>query len=168
MSATIPFIATIALAVMSSITAMHYTQINKMVEHDALVSNVPPSMQASGVFQVSAAVSKDAIAKSPVAIVARALPQTGSRAVAGNYENKHEGALLEILAEMRREQKSMRLQIAETNRDLAEANFRLDATSNDFRPLRTDSERPRAMDDSSDPLGGNMGIGESLLPLKPN
>ena len=168
MSATIPFLTMIALAVMSSITGMHYRQVNKMVEHGALAPNTPLSVLASDVLPVSDEALKRVITNSPVPNVTHDSPATKNHAIAGNYENKREDALLEILGEMRRELRSMRSQIAETNRDLAEANFRLDATSNDFRPLRTDSERPSLIDSSEGPSDGNLGTPESLLPPKPN
>lgn len=160
MNATIPFLATMALGVMGGITGTHYKQINKMVEHGALGS----SIRASEALPVHDDVPKDTVVKLPVSLAKHDNIQTGSHTVASVYENQQQGALLEILAEMRREQKSMRLQMAEMNRDLAEANFRLDATSNDFRPLQIDSDRPRSM---GDPMDSKRGSGDLLLPPKP-
>ncbi|MGB2402177.1 MAG: hypothetical protein ACPIA7_02070 [Akkermansiaceae bacterium] len=54
--------------------------------------------------------------------------------------------LLEILVNIRNEQKILREQIAESNRDIDELTFRVDTHSDSFRPLNTLNERPRAIE----------------------
>jgi hypothetical protein len=80
-----------------------------------------------------------------------------------------EDALLELLAEMRKEQKTMYKQMAEQNRELAELTFRVDTHSDSFKPLRTDSNRPHSL---NNPIGPATQIpisdDDSLLPPKPS
>ncbi len=61
--------------------------------------------------------------------------------------------LLKILMAIRKEQKALREQIAESNRDIDELSFRVDTHSDSFRPLNTLNQRPRAIEvDEDSPL----------------
>lgn len=65
----------------------------------------------------------------------------------GEIESKSpDEVLLEILVNIRNEQKILREQIAESNRDIDELTFRVDTHSDSFRPLNTLNERPRAIE----------------------
>jgi hypothetical protein len=73
-------------------------------------------------------------------------------------------ALLEILVAMRAEQKALRKQIAESNRDIDELTFRVDTHSDSFKPLHAIEDRPRAMDRAVDNFDAEA---SGLLPPKP-
>ena len=65
---------------------------------------------------------------------------------------------------MRDDQRSLRKQISESNRDLDELTFRVDTHSDSFKPLQTEVERPRSLDQMTDqPLNAP---GTGLLPPK--
>ena len=80
---------------------------------------------------------------------------------------EREDALLELLAEMRKEQKKMHKQMAEQNREIAELTFRVDTHSDSFKPLRTDSGRPKSLGNSALPPQVPITDDDSLLPPKP-
>jgi len=73
-------------------------------------------------------------------------------------------ALLEILVAMRAEQKALRKQIAESNRDIDELTFRVDTHSDSFKPLHSIEDRPRAMDRAVNNFDAEA---SALLPPKP-
>ena len=73
-------------------------------------------------------------------------------------------ALLEILVAMRAEQKALRKQIAESNRDIDELTFRVDTHSDSFKPLHSIEDRPRAIDRD---LNNFDAEASGLLPPKP-
>lgn len=102
---------------------------------------------------------------------------------AAELQQEHNQTLLELLTEMRTEQRAIRSQLAETksklgkvnidlaetsrdlvvtNRDLAEAKFRLDTHSESFKPLDRESDRPRKLEPSSTEIEVDLGPG--LLP----
>ncbi len=159
-----------ALGVMVGITGTHFQQVNTMVlqaegaQHVAPLELSPPLMEAGpqpdlnlATNEVSNEVSNEVQAVSPAA--------AGDDKIEGGV--RRIDPLLEILAEMRGEQKRMRQQLAETNRDLAEANFRLDTHSDSFKPLSADVERPRSLDSPPAMEDGGAGSGHLLLPPKP-
>ena len=75
--------------------------------------------------------------------------------------DRREEQLIELLKMMRADQKLLKEQLAETNGELDKANFRLDAQSDSFKPLRTVSERARSLDTTADDNEFNQ-----LLPPK--
>ena len=85
-----------------------------------------------------------------------------SRKTAGSPPQ--DDALLEILVAMRAEQKALRKQIAESNRDIDELTFRVDTHSDSFKPLHSIEDRPRAIDRT---LNNFDAEASGLLPPKP-
>jgi len=59
--------------------------------------------------------------------------------------------LLDVLLAIRNEQKQLKEQIAESNRDIDELTFRVDTHSDSFRPLNTLNQRPRAIEVGEEP-----------------
>lgn len=166
MHTSLLFLTTMALGVMVGITGTHFQQVNTMVlqaegaQHVAPLELSPPLMEAGpqpDLNLVTNEVSNEVQAASPAA--------GGDVKIEGGV--RRIDPLLEILAEMRGEQKRMRQQLAETNRDLAEANFRLDTHSDSFKPLSADVERPRSLDSPPAMEDGGAGSGHLLLPPKP-
>lgn len=72
--------------------------------------------------------------------------------------------LLEILLAIRNEQKVLREQIAESNRDIDELTFRVDTHSDSFKPLHSINRRPRAIEVAED---APLIEGEGTLPANP-
>ena len=67
-----------------------------------------------------------------------------------------------MVSSLREELKIVQKQLAETNRDMAEANFRLDTHSESFKPLKVESDKIYSLDPDKAPRALNTG----LLPPK--
>ena len=144
-----------ALGVMAGITAMHHYQVGELVERGGLDARLtqPAPQIAALVPQVQRAPVQLAVSDVPAARKPVASFQPG--------RTDREDALLELLAEMRKEQKMMHKQMAEQNREVAELTFRVDTHSDSFKPMKTDSRLPRSLDRSSPQTP--IGDGDSLL-----
>ena len=70
--------------------------------------------------------------------------------------------MLVMVSSLREELKIVQKQLAETNRDMAEANFRLDTHSESFKPLKVESDKIYSLDPDKAPRALNTG----LLPPK--
>ena len=155
-----------ALGIMAGVTGMHYHQVRSMVERGGIDARLDSDMPAVRIVEqktsqpVAELVASDVTAQP---VVARSQPVAESAFYPPRTER--EDALLELLAEMRKEQKVMRKQMAETNREMAELTFRVDTHSDSFKPLRTDSQRPRSLDTSAPQIP--ISEDESVLPPKP-
>ncbi|BDS08508.1 hypothetical protein NT6N_35480 [Oceaniferula spumae] len=143
MNITLPLFSTLALGLIAGVTCTHYHQVSTMVENgiqpSPVILTVPapnPELEpnASAVMlAATAAPASDAVVAQPV------------QPPAGYATTQREDALLEMLAAMRSEQKQLRKQLSETNRDMDELTFRVDSQSSDFRPLNTGASRPRGL-----------------------
>lgn len=131
------------LGLMGGVTLTHHLQVRQMVEQNGRVQSresvvvaevTVPTTSANDATKVKLAAS-DVSAQPPT--TAYYPPRTD-----------REDALLELLSEMRKEQKRMHKQMAEQNREIAELTFRVDTHSDSFKPLRTDSSRPHSLDTS--------------------
>lgn len=146
-----------ALGLMAGVTAMHHHQVGEMVAQG--VTDVRPVSQ----------IAPEPIAQAPGDTAGPTVSETAAIQSVASTQPPHterEDALLELLAEMRKEQKRLHKQMAETNRELAELTFTVDSHSDSFKPLRTDSQRPHTLTPMNGP---QMPIGDddSLLPPKP-
>ncbi|MBT8037479.1 MAG: hypothetical protein KJO21_08035 [Verrucomicrobiae bacterium] len=148
---------------MMGITGMHFQQVRLMVKQ---ADDSPPS--SVGIAAVDPKYEVIKPQSSLGAANVQVTPSGGaSQSEMPTASDQRVDPLLEILAEMRNEQKRIRQQLAETNRDLAEANFRLDTHSDSFKPLNADVERPRSLDSGSSMNGGGARSSHELLPPKP-
>lgn len=161
MNVTALALSMMAFGVMIGITSTHFLHVHHLVEHGvpALISPVdtPQRERASDPLpdsstSISLATSDARASQRPV------IPKMSNRG------SDREDALLELLAAMRDDQRSLRKQISESNRDLDELTFRVDTHSDSFKPLQTEVERPRSLDQMTDqPLNAP---GTGLLPPK--
>jgi hypothetical protein len=167
MNAPLFSLTAMALGVMVGIAGTHFQQVQTMVEqadgtqHGAPIDVAPIDGRSDRGF---------ALVKSPgtvATVEVQALSHASNLVTESKNSDQRVDPLVEILDEMRSEQKRMRQQLAETNRDLAEANFRLDSHSDSFKPLTPDVERPSSLGTPISPLGGDAGPDHSLLPPKP-
>ena len=163
MKTTVFTLATMGLGLMAGITITHHHQVNEMVAQEGVDKRI-----------VSASVPVVETVQPASKTVPQAAPLVVSDIVQeprpDSYHSprtEREDALLELLAEMRKEQKRMHQQMAEQNRELAELTFRVDTHSDSFKPLRTDSSQPRSL---GTPAAPQVPIGddEGLLPPKPS
>ena len=157
--------STLALGAVMGISGTHFHQVKTMVENGRPEQIVPPSSVPPG-SALAEKIHQDAKNAEPqldliddVALPTLSLP-TESKSI-----NQRDGALMEILVAIRNEQKNIRQQVSETNRDMDELTFRVDSHSTQFRPLQTKAGRPRALivndDEFASPSGSNQ-----LLPPK--
>ncbi len=171
----IPLLATVMLSIITGIAGMHYLKVQEMVRNGAVTSS--SVMNATETAAHNQSTHKDSIKAIPTpqvpVIKKKETPPTHPAAI-GAAQTPREDALLKLLAEqtkmlaaMRAEQKHLRKQLSETNRDMDELTFRVDSHSSDFRPLRVDSARPRGLSTSipSNLPDAEAGNG-SLLPAK--
>ena len=151
-----------AFGVMIGITSTHFMHVHHLVEHGvpALVSPVDTPQRESAAdpspdssTPITLATSETGASQRPVM---PKITKTGS---------DREDALLELLAAMRDDQRTLRKQISESNRDLDELSFRVDTHSDSFKPLQTEVERPRSLDRRAELLDADA-LGSSLLPPK--
>ncbi|MCP5538326.1 MAG: hypothetical protein H7A51_19095 [Akkermansiaceae bacterium] len=148
---------TLALGVMIGITATHRHQVNTLVEQGLPTRTTPAETPVYEVVPTPEPNQPVTLAASDIAPRQRPIiplvMETG---------NSRDDALLEILAAIRNEQKTIRRQISESNRDLDELTFRVDSHSDSFKPLRTDIVRPKPLESGTQQLGD-----AGILPPKP-
>ncbi|NWK54865.1 hypothetical protein HW115_04545 [Verrucomicrobiaceae bacterium N1E253] len=161
--------STMALGAMIGITGTHYQQVQGMLSHKEA-----PVVAPAQVSPKSSPLVSDPSKKVSVKLVATeqpgpAITQHASSAVADQAASldARESALVELLKEIRKEQKVMRAQLSETNRDMDELTFRVDSHSTQFRPLQAESGRPRALIVPDDEFGSAIGSGQLLPPKQP-
>lgn len=150
-----------AFGVMIGITSTHFMHVHHLVEHGvaALVSPVDTPQRESPADPSPDSSRPISLATSDTGASPRSVMPKVT-----NTGNAREDALLELLAAMRDDQRSLRKQISESNRDLDELTFRVDTHSDSFKPLQTEVERPRSLDQMADqPLDAP---GNGLLPPK--
>lgn len=167
MNATLPLFSTMALGLIAGVTGTHFHQVSSMVQDGVtpapVVYHVPeseaPVQQRTGAqLAVNTPSAKHAMVKTPT----RGLGRTPRERdlldlIAGQTE---------MLAAMRSEQKHLRKQLSETNRDMDELTFRVDSHSTDFRPLRVDSTRPRGLITVPDNVPAADATDGGVLPAK--
>ena len=149
------------LGLMFGLTLMHHYQVQEMVAQRAVGMYQAPRTAPQDESQLTqASVSKG------VGVPEEIEPNEPEKE-AGADRSQREDVLLELLAEMRKEQQRMHQQMAEQNRELAELTFRVDTHSDSFKPLQVDRARPRELRTSN---GSSISSGDSdsLLPPKPS
>ncbi|MBT8044231.1 MAG: hypothetical protein KJO79_04710 [Verrucomicrobiae bacterium] len=150
---------TLALGVMVGITVTHHHQVNSLVERGLPAQATPAEAPV-----YHAVPNPQPQSTQPVVLASSDAPATRrpEMPIVVETSNYRDDALLEILAAIRNEQKTIRRQISESNRDLDELTFRVDSHSDSFKPLRTEVERPRPIDTITPPASDSGG----LLPPK--
>ncbi|MGJ8661085.1 MAG: hypothetical protein ACSHXL_03540, partial [Bacteroidota bacterium] len=143
-------LTTLSLGVMTGISGNHYFQVKSMVQEYELGKD-RQGHEMKSVDLLASEQNSERFVKPVNTTFETTEPsaresELPSAQLTGSSEKTHEKALLEILTVMREEQQAMRRQLAETNRDLAEANFRLDTHSDSFKPLRVEVESARSLD----------------------
>lgn len=168
MNATLPLFSTMALGLIAGIAGTHFHQVATMVDQGVTPAPI--------VYHVAEPASGERprqdtrLAATPDHTAATAV-KTTPRPVARTPRERDLLGLIasqtEMLAAMRNEQKNLRKQLSETNRDMDELTFRVDSHSTDFRPLRVDSERPRGLITVPADLPAADTSDGGVLPAKP-
>ena len=134
-SSTPPVICSIALAAMAAAGTSHWWSVRQMVAAPALA--IRPSAPAI-LPAVAPAKSKPTPPSSAVGEDNPISQQTDSAPSAREefFQN-----LIEEIRELRNQNRDLRDQIAETNRDVMKLEFRVDTHSESFRPLPVSEDR---------------------------
>jgi len=148
--------STLALGAMIGITGSHYREVQVMVENASQASLVggDSSIATNAVFAVNASPKTTTLmnGNSSQANASASVESPASRTkvakassvrVKGGLDTR-DSALMEILIAIREEQKNLRIQLGDTNRNVDELAFRVDTYSTEFRPLQTEIGTPRA------------------------
>lgn len=138
-ASVIPVICSIALTGMLGAGATHWWSVKQLV---ALSEKLPAHRPTEAI----PAKPSEIAAPSPVAAptpapVAPAAPVV-AKAESGPDKSEREffSSLVNELKAVRQQNQELRDQVAETNRDLMELQFRVDTHSESFRPLKVTSE----------------------------
>lgn len=161
--------ATLALGAMMGISGTHFRQVKSMVDAGAHIKstpvNIPHTLPAGNdAHPISDPIPVSFVSTSPrsstsVKSVTAKNPLQATKAKLASVDQR-ESALMEIFVSIRDEQKNLRSQLSNTNRNMDELTFRVDSHSTQFRPLQTDpGARPRAMVVPDDEYGGGMNPG---------
>ena len=162
-----------SLGIMMGITATHYQHVDHLVKH-GVPSDVPaPRLETEsrgpgkeGTMLAKAVSVKSQVQPRSSKSVIRQRAASMDFNVSRSDGNAREDVLLEILAAMRDEQKAIRQQLSESNRDIDELTFRVDTHSDSFKPLHsTEVDRPQTLR-NRDALHGAGAVGTGLLPPK--
>ena len=134
-SSTPPLICSIALAAMAAAGTSHWWSVRQMVVSSTLA--IQPSTPA---ISPAVAPANSSIApQSPV-------PQ-GNESIAQHADSDSSAreeffqSLIGEIRELRNQNRDLRDQIAETNRDIMKLEFRVDTHSESFRPLPVSEDR---------------------------
>jgi hypothetical protein len=135
----IPVICSIALTGMLAAGATHWWSVKQLV---SLAGKLPAPQSAETMVALKSPVAPapapvtppPAPAPAPAPVVAKA--ESGP----GKSEREFFSSLVDELKAVRQQNQELRDQVAETNRDLMELQFRVDTHSESFRPLKVTSE----------------------------
>ena len=159
-------ITMMTIGIIIGITATHFKHVHEMANDDSatqdilkqsLVENHPDALKSLkyDIKRVSSSGKGEGVVIDPN------LTEPNKKTQSAQSPDE---VLLEILVAIRNEQKALRAQISESNRDIDELTFRVDTHSESFKPLDTLEDRPRVIDQAREK--SDLGEGE-LLPPKP-
>ena len=136
-ASVIPVICSIALTGMLGAGATHWWSVKQLV---ALSEKLPAQRPAEAIPAKPSEMAAPSPAAAPIAptpaapVVAKAEPGPDKS------EREFFSSLVSELKAVRQQNQELRDQVAETNRDLMELQFRVDTHSESFRPLKVTSE----------------------------
>lgn len=157
-SPIVPATCSVALAVMSAAVLSHWWSVRGFVgavEANTLALAVRPT----------AAPAPSAPAK-PAAKPAAPRPAAAVLATHKTPDSQQEfyTTLLDEMKQLKRENTALRNQMAETNRDVMNLEFRVDTHSSQFRPLRVEEQIDEPQDLTEPPI---IDDGPGVLPPRP-
>ena len=136
------------LGIVIGITATHFKHVHDLAEYDSSMRTSLEGKSASAKRHRSEAHkledSKSLAGKRHMEhAMLKELGDHTRKTVAMPNQND---ALVEILTAIRAEQRALKKQISESNRELHELTFRVDTHSDSFKPLHSIEDRPSPMD----------------------
>lgn len=141
-SSTLPILCGTALAIMAGASAAHYHSVGQMVSLAGLTRDASAPTAENPVR--NQAVSEIRETQRHTQALEQAL-ETNEAALAAMQQNSSASSsvdhdLKQLLAELVSQNRYLKDQIAETNRDMMELQFRVDSHSEQFRPLQVVEE----------------------------
>jgi hypothetical protein len=139
-ASVVPVICSIALTGMLGAGATHWWSVRQLV---ALAGKLPSQRPSEAIQAKPPAIATPVPVAAPVVpvpvppappVVAKTEPGPGKS------EREFFSSLVDELKAVRQQNQELRDQVAETNRDLMELQFRVDTHSESFRPLKVTSE----------------------------
>lgn len=163
----VPASCSVALAVMAAAVLSHWWSVRGFVgavHANSMILAGAPAVPPPAVAPVPLP------APAPVAVPAAkpASPRPTSLASSPRLPDSQQeffASLLDEMRQLRRENSTLRNQMAETNRDLVNLEFRVDTHSSQFRPLRVAEEIDEPAEDLTEPPVFDDGPG--VLPPRP-
>jgi hypothetical protein len=139
-ASVVPVICSIALTGMLGAGATHWWSVRQLV---ALAGKLPSPRPTEAVQAKPPAIATPAPVVAPVVPApAPPAPPVVAKTESGPGKSEREffSSLVDELKAVRQQNQELRDQVAETNRDLMELQFRVDTHSESFRPLKVTSE----------------------------
>lgn len=128
----------LSLAAMSAAGLSHWWSVRQFVS--AITGGIPVSLPLRSVAQPSG-LAPTATAP-PAPILARASGVSAPVATSEDAQKKFYEALYKNFESLQNQNRDLRDQIAETNRDVMQLGFRVDTHSESFRPMPVSEDRP--------------------------
>ena len=141
-ASVIPVICSIALTGMLGAGATHWWSVRQLV---ALAGKLPaPRAAEPAPVKPSVVATPASVAPSiaPAPVPPPSVPAAVAQTESGPNKSEREffSSLVDELKAVRQQNQELRDQVAETNRDLMELQFRVDTHSESFRPLKVTSD----------------------------
>lgn len=138
-ASVIPVICSIALTGMLAAGATHWWSVKQLV---ALAGKLPAPQPIEATVALKSPVTPAPAPVIPPPAPAPAPAPVVAKAESGPNKSEREffSSLVDELKAVRQQNQELRDQVAETNRDLMELQFRVDTHSESFRPLKVTSE----------------------------
>jgi len=138
-ASVVPVICSIALTGMLGAGATHWWSVRQLV---ALAGKLPSQRPSETIAAKPAETLAPARVEIPVAPTPPPAPPVVAKTESGPGKSEREffSSLVDELKAVRQQNQELRDQVAETNRDLMELQFRVDTHSESFRPLKVTSE----------------------------
>lgn len=135
---TIPILCGAALAIMAGAGASHYHSVEQLVALSGLAPTPAANPTAPGEDRRQMLAAIHEIGRQNASLQqALDSEQSGPVAAPSGSDAPY---LRQVLAELVEQNKYLRDQVAETNRDMMELQFRVDTHSEQFRPLKISEE----------------------------
>ena len=141
-SSFIPLVCSLALVAMLAAGATHWWSVHQLVTGRTSVDALLPAVPAQATQRPAPIAVAQPTAVKPVVAVAIQPESAAPRAESTVDPSQREffTSLINELKEVRKQNQELHDQVAETNRDLMELQFRVDTHSESFRPLKVTSE----------------------------
>ncbi len=138
-SPTIPMICGLALTAMSAAGVCHWWSVKQFIT--VMQGSLPISAPHAPVTTTPPTKSSPEMATAPAAAAPRSVKSSATTQAEDPSQKRFYEALVEKMERLQNQNRDLTDQMAETNRDLFNLQFRVDTHSESFRPLPVSEER---------------------------